>query len=226
MRYFAFALASMLAGCVMTSTITSSSLDHMAAAQSGATSTHAPLDAAREVTRLFASRGYALGEEHPINATGGYAIRLTRTDRVLLSVSRRGFAGPLDVGSVFYVWIMPNATGSTITMVGKPTLNGAEPCSSATPGLTCSSEFETDPDFASNYLSGQAEADVAHGVLSELALEGFATGALPVGTPIIPGTPPDPVCEQQRHAAFARARATQDLDERAKLLQSAPACTG
>jgi hypothetical protein len=227
MRYLPLVL---LTGCVMATTITASSLDHMAAAQSGATSARAPVEAAREVTRLFAVRGYALGDDHPMGNTGGYAIRLTKSNRnIAVTKTDDQRIGPLDVGSVFYVWVMPNAAGSTITMVGKPTLNGAEPCSAQTPGLACASDFETDPTFAATYLSGESEAEVAHGVLSELALEGFATGPLPAATPIIPGTHVAPpvdhaVCEQQRHAAFARAQATQDLDERTRLLQSAPAC--
>lgn len=227
MRFLPLVIASMLAGCAM-APLTASSLDHLAAAQSGATSAHAPLDAAREVTRLFAVRGYALSDQHPITGTDGYAIRLTKSSRTIPAVrdDDQGY-NARDVGSAFYVWVMPNATGSTITMVGKPTLNGAEPCSSGTPGLACA-DFSVDPTFASTFMSGQAEADVAHGVLSELALEGFATGPLPADTPVIPGTPSaarvNAACEQERHAVFARAQATQDLDERTKLLQSAPVC--
>ena len=123
---------------------------------------------------------------HPINDTGGYAIRLSTSNRTIPATpdDAAGYSAR-DVGSVFYVWIMPNATGSTITMVGKPTLNGAEPCSPGTPELACA-DFSVNPTFQSTFMSGQAEADTAHGVLSELSLEGFATGSLPAGTELIP----------------------------------------
>ncbi len=52
---------------------------------------------------------------------------------------------------------------------------------------------------------------MARGVLSELSLEGFAT-VLPEGD-----------CVQQRQTAFAKAQATSDPAERARLLESAPA---
>ena len=217
-----------LSGCVFGMPVNTSSLTYLSAGQSGATSAHSPIDTAREITRLFGVRGVALAEQHQITGSGGYAIRLTKSDRGI--PASKGDDLPItarDVGSVFYVWVVPAGSGSTITMVGKPTLDGAEPCAPELPQLACSTSFDVDPTFASVFLSGKAEADVVQGVLSELELEGFANAGLPAETPIVPGTPPPTpaaVCEQQRHDAFARAEATQDLDERTRLLKSAPEC--
>ncbi len=222
------ACAFALSGCLVGVPVHTSSLTYLSVGQSGATTAHAPVDTAREVTRLFGIRGVALAEQHPITGTGGYAIRLTKSNRGIpatkddsLPITAR------DVGSVFYAWVVPSGSGSTVTMVGKPTLDGAEPCSPGALGLACSASFDVDPTFASAFLSGKAEADVVQGVLSELELEGFANAGLPAATPIVPGTPPPmpvAVCEQQRHDAFARAQATQDLDDRATILKSAPDC--
>jgi|HubBroStandDraft_6_1064221.scaffolds.fasta_scaffold98094_2 hypothetical protein len=222
------ACAVVFPGCLVGTEVNTSSLTYLTTGQSGATSAHAPVDAAREVTRLFGIRGVALAEQHQITGSGGYAIRLTKSDRGIAATKDDSLPTTArDVGSVYYVWVVPSGSGSTVTMVGKPTLDGAEPCSPDAPGLACSASFDVDPTFASAFLSGKAEADVVQGVLSELELEGFASAGVPAQTPIVPGTPagvPHDVCEQQRHDAFAHAQATQDLDARAQILKSAPEC--
>jgi len=220
------ACALALTGCV--SEVTASSRTFLPTSQSGATSAHAPVEAAREVTRLFGVRGFALADQHAIDG-GGFALKLTKSNRgIAADKGDDQYVGSNDVGSAFYVWVVPAASGSMITMVGKPTLNGAEPCSKEVPELACSG-VSANPDFASSFMSGKAEADVVHGVVSELALEGFATGPLPATASLVPAAPtvataPDPACLAQRHAAFAAAQQTTDVDARTKLLESAPVC--
>ena len=230
MKHLPLVLACALASAGCLANVDTSTLNYLSVGQSGATTAHTPVDTAREVTRLFGVRGVALAEQHQLTG-GGYAIRLTKSIRGI--AADKDDTVPInarDVGSVYYAWVVPSGSGATVTMVGKPTLDGAEPCSTAVPQLACSSSFEVDPTFASTFLSGKAEADVVKGVLSELELEGFASTGVPAQTPIVPGTTVVAgvtlqVCEQQRQAAFARAQQTQDLDERGKLLKNAPVCT-
>jgi hypothetical protein len=218
------ACALALTGCM--TEVTASSRSYLLASQSGAVSAHTPLDAAREVTRLFGVRGFALADQHALT-TGGFELKLTKSDRAIAATKDEDAnVGSRDIGSVFYVWVAPDATGSAIMMVGKPTLNGAEPCTKETPQLACQ-QVTADPTFASTFMSGKAEADVVHGVLSELALEGFATGSLPANAELEPAAPvasSDNPCVQQRDAAFAQAQAISDPAQRAKVLESAPVC--
>jgi len=171
------ALALFVTGCM--SAVTTSSRTYLTAEQSAAISAHAPIEAAREVTRLFEVRGFALADQHVIDNGAGFALKLTKSNRGL--AADKGDDSQLssnDVGSAFYVTIEPSATGSMIGMVGKPTLNGAEPCSKEVPELPCGG-VEVNGQFASSFMSGKTEADIVHGVLAELELEGFATA--PVG---------------------------------------------
>jgi hypothetical protein len=216
MKQVLLACALALGGCVPTTfDVKSSSLDYVPPTQSGATSTHSPVDAAREVTRLFELRGFALADEHVVEVNG-------------VAMKFASHSQHRSIGSVFYAWVQPAQDGgSMITMFGRPTLDGAEPCTTEQPALSCSGVSVANPDWAASALSGRAEADVVHGVVSELGLEGFATGPLPAIASVVPdgmaATDPS-VCEAQRQLVFAQAATVADSDQRGRILQSAPVC--
>jgi hypothetical protein len=224
MKRIALICVLALTGCL--TAVTSSSRSYLGPDQSGATSARTPVDTAREVTRLFEVRGFALADQHAI-AGGGYGLKLTKSNRGLAAAKGDDqYLGSNDVGSAFYVWIMPAQGGSTISMIGKPTLNGAEPCSKEVPELACN-DVEVNDTFASTFMSGRTEADIVHGVLSELSLEGFATGSLPANASTMPKAPtlsPDAACLARRQQALAAAQLIADLGARAKLLEAAPEC--
>jgi hypothetical protein len=74
-------------------------------------------------------------------------------------------------------------------------------------------------------MSGKDEADVVHGVLAELSLEGYVTGPVPAGTPPPVYTIAPTVlkaahdqCVAQRKQAMANAEAVPDRDKRAEML--------
>lgn len=224
MKHIALICVLALTGCL--TAVTSSSRSYLGPDQSGATTARTPVDAAREVTRLFEVRGFALADQHAVDG-GGFALKLTKSNRGLAAAKGDDqYLGSNDVGSAFYVWIMPAAAGSTISMIGKPTLNGAEPCSKEVPELACN-DVEVNDTFATTFMSGRTEADIVHGVLSELSLEGFTTGALPASAAMMPKAPtlaPEAACLTKRHDALAAAQLVNDLGERAKLLQAVPEC--
>ena len=175
-------LASLLAGC-MTEAATMSSRTYLAPEQSGGVTAHDVTDTAREVTRLFEVRGFQLMDQHPNAPNGELVLEYAKSNRALAATKDDSqVIGSSDVGSVFFVWVTPTDSGARVAMIGKPTLAGVQPCTKDDVQLPCQT-VSANPTFVSTYMSGKDEADVVHGVLAELSLEGYVTGPVPAGTP-------------------------------------------
>jgi hypothetical protein len=210
-------------GCL--TEVTTSSRTFLNPRDSGATTNRSVIDTAREVTRLFEVRGFAMLDQHVDAPNGELVIKFAKTNRALAADKPEEAAlYGKDVGSVFYVWVMPTGDGSALSMFGKPTLNGAEPCSPDDGlGLPCS-KIGVETGFMSMYMSGRNEADVVHGVLAQLQLEGYVTGPLLAAPQPAVRVAADPACLAKRHAVFAQAESIPDSQARATLLQTAPEC--
>jgi hypothetical protein len=129
---------------------------------------------AREVVRLFEVREFQLLDQQAMRATdGGLVMKLAKSNRPLpANKTVSPGVGAHDVGSVFYVWITPDgADGSRVELLGKPTLAGAEPCT--TEGVKPCTTVTASAQFVAAFMSGRDEAQIVHGILSELQLEGY-----------------------------------------------------
>jgi hypothetical protein len=223
MRNFKLAFVALaLTGCMTEANMSSRS--YLGPADSGAVSNTDTSSAAKEVTRLFEVRGYQMVDQHVDGPGGELLLKFSKTNRALAAQKDNG--QPLatgDVGSVFYAWVTPtSSTSSTIALLGKPTLGGIEPCTADGVNLPCE-KLSVDTSFARTYLSGRDEAEVAHGVLSELALNGFATGPLPVA-PATVQSERHAACVAQAKDIYARADRMNDVDARDALLETVPKC--
>lgn len=93
------------------------------------------------------------------------------------------------------------------------------PCTHDGVALPCTT-LTVSSRFASTYLTGRVEAEIAHGVLSELALEGYTTGPLPA-----PPQQLDPAaCMAERRRIIRQADFERDPEKHARLLHSVPTC--
>jgi hypothetical protein len=219
MKHSLLIALALTTGCV--SEVTSSSASYLAPEQSGALSAKPILETAREVTRLMEVRGYAMLDQHQDGSE--LVIKYSKDNRALAATKDDDqLLNNRDVGSVFYVWVTPAASGSAVKMIGKPTLNGAEPCSDD--GIQPCQHISVADQFRTTFMSGRLEADVVHGVLSQLQLEGIATGPLPA--PPKAAVTVDNSCEGKRRAVFTQANSISDPAARAKFLESAPSCGG
>jgi hypothetical protein len=204
------ATALSAAGCY--SDITASSRTYLGPTGSGAVVGHPLADTATEVTRLFATRGYSVIDQLDDTASGERRLKLATPERVL-DKNETSIVDARYVGSVFYVWIAPDAagTGATVRLLGKPTLAGVEPCTQDGVALVCS-DVSVPRAFAERYLRAHAEVDVTRAVLAELTREGYAVHALPADA-----APPTPDSHKAIHGAqiaecrAARARAASVL---------------
>ena len=223
----AFVLAMSVTGCLGLTQATYSSGTFLSPAASGAQLAHPTVDSAREVTRLLEIRDYALIDTRPNSPNGQLLLKFSKSSRALAAQRNDDQAmHASDVGSVIYVWVTPaGPSSSTVSLYGKPTLAGQEPCTPDSPGLPCQ-QVEVDPDFVAVHMSGQVEADAIHGVLSELALEGYIGGALPASAtaPALIVTPPDAACIAKRKEILTEASKLATGDERAKVIETAPSC--
>jgi hypothetical protein len=219
---FAVITAAAVTGCM--TPITASSRSYLGPAQSGAVTAYAVDKTALEVTRLFEARGFAMVDQHIDTPDGERLLKYSKRNRALAAEREDGeLVGPNDVGSVFYAWVTPSGTGSTVSVLGKPTLAGVEPCTDDGVVLPCA-PLHADSVFANAYLSGHTEAEIAHGVLSELALEGYATGPMPASALPPTGDPAVVACRTRRHQQLLQVLAEHDPDARAKLLERVPSC--
>jgi hypothetical protein len=217
-------IAASVAGCLPMTQINASSRSYLGPEQSGAVTTRSVGDTAREVTRLFEVRGFAMIDQHVDAPDGELRLKFTKGNRALAAEKDdRQVIGVADVGSVFYAWVKPAPGGSTVSLLGKPTLAGVEPCTSDGVILMCE-PLTAVPSFAGTYLSGRAEAEIAHGVLSQLALEGYAVGPMPASAPPPTRDAAVDACKAQRHQILLRAVAEQDPETRHRLLHSVPHC--
>jgi hypothetical protein len=199
------ALLALVAGCYQTAT--TSTLDVIPPQQSGALWNEPPIEAARAVASVLEAHGYVLQDQG--KAAAGVQLKMTRAVVAVVPDARSWDT----VGSVMYATVLPVSGGSTVTFVGKPTLDGEE-------------NAEVPFNVKDAYMTGAFEAEVIHGALAELELKGVVAGALPASTPMYvePAKAPDAACMAQRKQILAQADATKDLDQRAKLVLSAPEC--
>ncbi|HET9625860.1 MAG TPA: hypothetical protein VFP84_31080 [Kofleriaceae bacterium] len=195
-------MTASVTGCY--SDITASTRTYLGPTGSGAVVGRPLRDTVGEVTRLFQARGYALLEQR-IDAPNGE--RRLKFATPMKTVDDTSIVQAKYVGSVFYAWVTPDAagTGTTVSLLGKPTLAGAEPCTHDGVALVCS-QVTAPRAFADRYLRAHTELEVVHAVLDDLTREGFAVHALPADAP---APTPDSATEL-RLARLAECRAARD----------------
>jgi hypothetical protein len=225
MRNSLLVFALTLAGCM--ADISASSRTYLGPEQSGAVTTRSVDDTAREVTRLFEARGFAMADQHVDGPDRERMLKFAKGNRAFAAEKDDSQpVGPSDVGSVFYAWVTPAAGGSTVSILGKPTLAGAEPCTNDGVWLPCT-QLRAEQEFAARYLTGHAEADIAHGILSQLELEGYAIGPLPPNAPVPDARAQaayEKTCKARRHELLLQAAAEQDPATKQRLVQDLPTC--
>ena len=228
MRNSLLALAFTLAGCM--ADVSASSRTYLGPEQSGAVTIRSVDDTAREVTQLFEVRGFAMVDQHVDGPDGGRVLKFAKGNRAF--AAEKDDSQPVngnDVGSVFYAWVTPAQAGSAVSILGKPTLAGTEPCTNDGVWLPCT-PLRVNEGFAARYLSGHTEADIAHGILSQLELEGYATGPLPPNAPV-PNARARAAyeaevkaCKAHRQELLRQVAAEQDPATRQRLVQNLPPC--
>lgn len=174
----------------------------------------APDDTAREVLRLLGNRGYHLIDHQ--TRSGTLVLKLTGNRE---ADAEGKYWTTTQYGSVFYVWISPDATGSRVAMVGAPIVDGAEACTDPPTGMPCDNVLV--PIMRGGHINGVDEANVIHGVYSELALEQIVI-AQPVGPQ--PAISLTEQCRQRRIAFAFAAGKERDPETRARILADAPKC--
>jgi hypothetical protein len=152
-----------LPGCYVA---TGTALETLGTEGSHAVVARGPVETATEVTRLLASRGYALVDSQP----DGAGLRLAfKGNREQVTTSTNDIVTSTQFGSAFYAWITPTATGQAeVALEGGPIVNGEETCPRQGRTLVCRSVLN---NGVAGHVSGGAEAEVIHGVLTELGLE-------------------------------------------------------
>ncbi len=210
-------LALALAGCMVppaatatTTNVSASSRTILGPQGSGAVTLHPLDDTAREVAHLFETRGFVLLDQHVDAPNGERLLKLSKTNRDL-------------VGDVFYAWIAPTPTGSTVSLLGKATVLDLEPCTDDGVALPCS-PLESFPAYLDLHFTGLGEAEIAHGILSELELEGYAIAPLPADAPPPTGDPAALACKAARHQQLLDAVASPDPTEKRSILDHLPSC--
>jgi hypothetical protein len=200
-------------GCVprntATNTLTGSSRSILGPRRSGAITARPEDDTAREVTHLFAERGFTLVDQHVDAPDGERLLKFSRESRYW--------------SSVFYAWIAPMPSGSTASLLGKTSVAGLEPCTDDGVALPCT-PVEDMPAYTAGYFTGENEAEIAHGVLAELELAGYAIAPLPADAPIPTGDPAALACKAERHRQLVEAVATPDPDAKRSILDHLPRC--
>lgn len=229
MRNSFFVLVFTLSGCM--ADVSASSRTYLGPEQSGAVTSRSPDDTAREVTRLFEVRGFTMVDQHVDGPDGERVLKFAKGNRAF--AAEKDDSAPVnanDIGSVFYAWVTPEHAGSTVSILGKPTLAGTEPCTNDGVWLPCTS-LSVGKKFAAMYLSGHVEADIAHGILSQLELEGYATGPLPPNAPVPNArarvaheAASEAACKTQRQDILRQVAAEPDPEARKRLVKDLPSC--
>ncbi|HEV7558316.1 MAG TPA: hypothetical protein VGO00_22760 [Kofleriaceae bacterium] len=150
-------------------------------------------EAARVIDELFSKRGFALVDQKATATGVQLAFKGHRADIALRHHST-------DVGSAFYASLDATDRGVHVQLLGKPTVDGDEASE-----LGGSTYFQT---------TGANEAEVVHGVLAELQLQGL----------VAPGVNPHQACLDERAEVVSRANRIGDAAERARVLETAPRC--
>jgi len=174
----------------------------------------APVDTAHEVIRLLGNRGYHLLDQHMDRET--LIIKLTG-NREATAQGKPTYT--TQFGSVFYVWISPAAEGSRISMVGAPIVDGLEACTDPPTGMPCQQVLVG--MFNGGHIDGIDEANVIHGVVSELALEELVVAPAAGAQPTVSL---DEQCRRRRYAFAIAAGKEREPEVRARMLADAPTC--
>ncbi len=185
-----------------------------------------PVDAtAVALLRVFATRGVVLVDRQAATPAGSTVIKLAGgRDHV-------GYGNDYHrLGSIYYARIEPISGGSRLTLVGKPVVDGDEPC---TPATSSSSQLDC-PDVSiesrlDGSVTGQEEAAMIHGVLSEVQLDASAASpgraataaanarAVQAGQTALNSAAKEQAdCLVQRHADILDARERADGSERTR----------
>lgn len=157
-----------------------------------------PRDAAREVTRLFSTRGYPLVAQQA--SEQGMSLRFKgHRDPTWTTSSYTGY------GSMFAVSMSSSGTNTLVAIDGTPMLND-EPMCELGATLPCTG-FAPDRD-----MNGAAEAEVVQGVLAELELQDL----------VVPLDASHPAVQAAREADRARCKAQAELAVREAQLIADP----
>lgn len=163
-------------------------------------------ETAREVTRLFTLRGFALAEQRA--AGDGMALRFKDQPRAEASA----------YGSEFSVQVMAADRHALVSIDGTPTVNDRPVCQLGAK-LPCATT-PYDPN-----LEGDREAAVAQGVMAELALEDLAVPLDRSHPAVQAAIAQDRArCEAQVRQAKEDAAQFKDASRRQRLLAAIEPC--
>jgi hypothetical protein len=205
-------LALALTGCYATA---KSSRTVLGSPQSQAAVRAPAREAALEIVRLFASRGFALVDQQTRDAA---LVLRFKGDR---AVTLRAHSPARQLGSAFYVSIDPGVDDQVIVSIdGSPVVDDIEICAPYAVG-SCQSTVE--PSLQ-EHVDGRAEADVVRGVFSELALLDLVVGPDPHNPAVVQQLTPQKLCASERHRALVEAYQADDERERKRLIAAAPSC--
>lgn len=105
-------------------------------------------------------------------------------------------------------------------------VGAAQPLHETGVWLPCTPLSASD-NFAARYLSGHAEADIAHGILSQLELESYAIGPLPPNAPVPNAharAANEKACKAHRQELLREVAGEEDPAMRKRLVQNLPPC--
>ena len=125
-----------------------------------------------------------------------------------------------ELGSVYYVRVEPRGpTMTSIAAVGRPTRSGIEACTGNNEIAGPCLPLETGPDVAPE-VAGVVEAELIHGVFSELRLEGGVVSADPAIAMAARR------CWERRKEVIAAAARVSNPRAKAGIMRTAPNCEG
>jgi hypothetical protein len=150
-------LAGTLAACIQPYAVNSTSERSLAAGDDHVELAMPVHDAAHVIIDKLGARGFAVVDAQP--SPRGYYLKF---------MGNRDFSGTQTIGSVFYAWLDGDGDTTHVRLIGKPTIDHVESCPSLDQVTTCK-ELKMWSPFA---INGWEEAQVVHGVFSELRLDG------------------------------------------------------
>jgi hypothetical protein len=204
-----------LLGACMTP-VTSSSRTFLSVYESRAVVNEDPHAASVDMIAMLGERHYNLVDQRSTND----ALVLTfRGDRTIVTEGGRQGVSSTNIGSEFTATLQAMPGGVTqVELYGRPLIDSANP------------KLGPFQDADHLHVTGAEEAEVVHGVLSELAVtRKIVPAPRPATTPPVApavarsGSQHDQ-CVAERHAAYERARTISDPAARAKVYESAPSC--
>jgi hypothetical protein len=122
-----------------------------------------------------------------------------------------------EIGSVFYVRLEPRGEMTSIAAFGRPTNNGVEACTADPDVVAPCAKLEAGPTVYPE-IAGFAEAEVIHGVFSELRLIGL------VVAPDLEVAVASRRCWERRRDIERRAARVSHPRARAGIMRTAPTC--